>query len=211
MTDISGVVFDLGGVVFESPIHRIAEFERAVGLEPQTVARVIRSNGGSGAWQRLERGELDRAAFMEAFDAEFQAAGIAIDVRSLLGEIESALVVRPAMLDAIDRLRAFGVKTAALTNNWTHMSHLPVAQHFDVFVESFVEGCRKPDPEIYLRTLERMGCEPARTVMLDDLGENLKTARSLGMITHKVSDPSEAIAWLFSLLERSSRTAGERA
>lgn len=211
MTDISGVIFDLGGVVFESPIRRIAEFERAVGLEPQTVARIIRDNGTNGAWQRLERGELDRSAFIDAFDAEFRAAGITVDVPSLLGEIESALVVRPEMLDVVDRLRASGLKTAALTNNWSQMSHVPVARHFDVFVESFVEGCRKPDPEIYLRTLERMGCEPARTVMLDDLGENLKTARSLGMITHKVSDPPETIDWLFSRLEGASRTAGERA
>ena len=211
MTGVAGVIFDLGGVVFESPIRRIAEFERRAGLAPQTVAHIIRSNGADGAWQRLERGELNRPAFIDAFDAEFQVAGIAVDVRRLLEEIESAFVVRPAMLDTVDRLRASGVKTAALTNNWTEMSQLPVARHFDVFVESFVEGCRKPDPEIYLLTLERMGCEPARTVMLDDLGENLKTARSLGMITHKVSDPSEAIAWIFSQLEMDSGRVGERA
>lgn len=36
--------------------------------------------------------------------------------------------------------------------------------------------------------------------MLDDLGENLKTARALGMITHKVDDPAEAIDWVFSLV-----------
>ncbi len=211
MTRISGAVFDLGGVVYESPIHRIAAFERRTGLAQQTVAQVIRSNGTDGAWQRLERGEIDRDSFIDAFDAEFRAAGAAVDVPQLLEEIESALVVRPAMLDAVDRLRASGVKVAALTNNWSRMSHLPVARHFDVFVESFLEGCRKPDPEIYLRTLHRLECEPAHTVMLDDLGENLKTARSLGMITHKVSDPSETIGWLSSLLEEASRIAGGRA
>ena len=85
-----------------------------------------------------------------------------------------------------------------------------MARHFDVFVESFVEGCRKPDPEIYRRTLERMGCEPTHTAMLDDLGENLKTARSLGLITHKVDDPSETIAWLFSQLGSASRVTEGR-
>ncbi len=208
MTPVCGVIFDLGGVVFESPILRIAEFERRTGLLPQTVARTIRSNGRDGAWQRLERGEIDRDSFIDAFAAEFQAAGVTVDVRLLLEEIESALVVRPSMLDAIDRLRASGCRVAALTNNWSPMSDLPVAEHFDVFVESFVEGCRKPDPEIYLRTLERMGCEPAHTVMLDDLGENLKTARSLGLITHKVDDPADTIAWLFAELGSTSRVSG---
>lgn len=200
MTAVCGVVFDLGGVVFESPIRRIAEFERSTGLPPQTIANVIRSNGTGGAWQRLERGEIDRTSFIDAFGAEFRAAGETVDVQRLLAEIESALVVRPSMLEAIDMIRRSGWTVAALTNNWSSMSTLSVAAHFDVFVESFVEGCRKPDPEIYLRTLERMRCEPARTVMLDDLGENLKTARSLGMITHKVDDPTDALDWLFSLL-----------
>ena len=208
MTAITGVIFDLGGVVFESPIHRIADFERHTGLPPQTVARVIRHNGRDGAWQRLERGEVDRGSFLDAFRAEFHAAGVTLDVRRLLEEIEAAFVVRPSMLEAIDGLRAAGVTVAALTNNWSPMSNHPVARHFDVFVESCVEGCRKPEPEIYLRTLERMGCEPSHTVMLDDLGENLKAARSLGIVTHRVEDPAEAIAWLDARLESTSKVTG---
>lgn len=209
MTAISGVVFDLGGVVFESPIERIAEFEHRQQLEPQTVARVIRLHGEHSSWNRLERGEIDRAQFLEAFDGEFRQAGLVVDVANLLGEIESALIVRPDMLETVDRLREAGITVAALTNNWSPMSSLPVAEHFDVFVESVIEGCRKPDREIYLRTLDRMQCAPARTAMLDDLGENLKTARALGMMTHKVDDPGEAIEWLTALFG-SSLGAGSR-
>lgn len=200
MTAISGVIFDLGGVVFESPIHRIADFEQNAGLPSQTVAEVIRSNGDDASWHRLERGEIDRDTFIEEFDAEFRQAGLTVDVQRLLSEIESALVIRPGILEAIDALRGSGIIVAALTNNWSPMSSLPVAEHFDVFVESVVEGCRKPDPEIYLRTLERMGCPPLHTAMLDDLGENLKTARSLGMTTLKVDDPHEAVNWLFRMV-----------
>ena len=36
------------------------------------------------------------------------------------------------------------------------------------------------------------------------VAQNLKTARSLGMLTHKVGDPAEAIRWLFALLEPTS-------
>ena len=194
--NLSGVVFDLGGVVFESPIDRIAEFETRSGLEAQTVARVIEAAPDGGAWSRFERGLLGRTPFLEAFAAEFRQHGLDVDVAGLLEQIESALVVRPEMIDVVDRLRRSGVTVAALTNNWSPMSHLPVAGHFDVFVESVVEGRRKPDPEIYRRTLERMGREAAETAMLDDLGENLKTARALGMTTHKVESPATAIAWL---------------
>lgn len=191
-----GVIFDLGGVVFDSPIHRIAHFEQRNALEPQTIARVIRAQPAGGAWSRFECGELSRQEFLEEFDSEFHRSGLDVDVPGLLDAIESALVARPDMVGVIDRLRAEGVTVAALTNNWSPMSHLPIARHFDVFVESVVEGCRKPDAEIYHRTLERMRCKPEEAVMLDDLGENLKTARSLGIKTHKVVSSASAIRWL---------------
>lgn len=191
-----GAVFDLGGVIFESPIERIADFERQAGLEPKTVARVISENGPDGCWERLERGELSRSEFLDGFAAEFRAYGVEVDTSGLLAAIESALEIRPSMLQAVDRLRIDGRAVAALTNNWSPMGHLPLADHFDVFVESVVEGVRKPDPEIYRRTLDRLDLEPEETAMLDDLGENLKTARELGMVTFKVLDEPSALRWL---------------
>lgn len=191
-----GAVFDLGGVVFESPLHAISAFEVETGLPNQTVASIVSEEGADGAWSRLERGEISLGDFTESFASEFSDRGFKVDVRMLMHRVESSLVVRPAVVTAIERLRAHGVVVAALTNNWTPMSHLEIAGHFDVFVESVVEGVRKPEPEIYLRTAARLGVATPALVMLDDLGVNLKSARSLGMITYKVDDPADAIAWL---------------
>ena len=191
-----GVVFDLGGVIFESPLARIADFERRVGLEPQTVAGVISENGPDGSWEHFERGELSRDEFLDEFAGEFRAAGVEVDTRALLDAIESAIIARPSMLEAVDRIRSEGWAVAALTNNWSPMGHLPLAGHFDVFVESVVEGVRKPDPEIYRRTLDRLDLEPEETAMLDDLGENLKIARAMGMATFKVVDEASALRWI---------------
>lgn len=55
---LGGAIFDLGGVVFGSPLDRIAAFERAGRLPRQLVAQVIEANGTTDAWGRLERGEL---------------------------------------------------------------------------------------------------------------------------------------------------------
>ena len=194
--DPRGVIFDLGGVVFESPIERIADFERDTGLEPQAVARVIRAAGGDGAWSRFERGELTREEFVADFAAEFGDAGLEVDTVALLATIESAIHARPAVLAGIDHLRGRGVRVAALTNNWSPMGDLPIADHFDVFVESVVEGIRKPEPEIYRRTLDRLGLPPEDVTMLDDLGENLKPARALGMTTIKVTGEATVVRWL---------------
>ena len=42
--------------------------------------------------------------------------------------------------------------------------------------------------------------EPVACVFLDDLGINLKPARSMGMTTIKVVDPEEAIAELEAIV-----------
>src|SRR2546428_722000 len=62
---IEAVVFDIGGVVQESPLHAIARYERDHGLLPDAVNRAVAAAGDAGAWARLERGELTRAAFLD--------------------------------------------------------------------------------------------------------------------------------------------------
>ena len=49
------------------------------------------------------------------------------------------------------------------------------------FIESRVEGLRKPDPRIYERACSRLGLAASQAAFLDDIGANLKPARALGM------------------------------
>jgi len=69
-----------------------------------------------------------------------------------------------------------------------------------VFVESWVEGVNKPDPEIYERLLARTDVPADALVYLDDIGRNLKPARVLGMTTIKVVEPRAALRELGGLL-----------
>ena len=71
---------------------------------------------------------------------------------------------------------------------------------FDVFIESSVEGMRKPDPRIYELACSRLGVVPGESVFLDDIGANLKPARRLGFTTIKVDEPGAALAELASVL-----------
>ena len=70
---------------------------------------------------------------------------------------------------------------------------------FDLVVESSVEGVRKPNPEIYTRTCERLGVACSDAIFLDDLGINLKPAKALGMQTIKVVTEDQAINDLASI------------
>ncbi|CAF9925654.1 MAG: hypothetical protein HETSPECPRED_005886 [Heterodermia speciosa] len=68
--------------------------------------------------------------------------------------------------------------------------------HFDIFVASAEVGLRKPDRKIYELAVQELdergrqnggsGIKAEDVVFLDDIGENLKTAKVLGMRTIKV-------------------------
>ena len=199
------VIFDLGGVVLSSPFPSIHRFERTSGLAAGTVARVVTQGGPDGAWATLERGEYSMEQFYAALDRESARAGTPFSARALMQAIGEAATLRPEMLEAIRKLRARGLETAALTNNWKARDALyrtmgSLREEFDVFVESCRVGIRKPDRRIYEFALRELGVPAREAIFLDDMGQNLKPARALGMTTIKVDDPGIALAELEALL-----------
>lgn len=197
---LRGVIFDLGGVVLGSPFEGIARYERELGLAPGTVSALIARGGEASAWHALERGELEVTDFALRFEAEGVAAGLKLDGKGLIDAIMRATRPRPAFLRAIVVIREHGLKTCALTNNWKSDSTQALASHFDVFLESSKLGLRKPDPRIYLRACEALELAPFEVVFLDDIGSNLKPARSLGMVTLKVDGEQQALSALEAIL-----------
>jgi epoxide hydrolase-like predicted phosphatase len=195
------VIFDLGGVVLDSPLHAIARYERELGIPAGFVNRVVTGAGSAGAWQRLERGELSMEEFFGAFESECRKAGESISAAQMMLRIGEC-GPRPIMLEAIDRIRRRAISVAALTNNWAGEQDRTreLRDHFDAFVESSAVGLRKPDPRIYLLTCRALAIDPAEAVFLDDIGRNLKTARELGMTTIKVDRPEQALDALSDLL-----------
>ncbi len=202
MSPLAGVLFDLGGVIVDSPLAAIARYERDHGLTDNAINRAIAGTGPEGAWSRLERGEIGLDEFFAPFEADCRDRGVAVDGRRMMAYIAEARAPRPRMLEAVRRIRARGLRVGALTNNWK--TDQPGAhrlrRHFDVLVESSVVGLRKPDPRIYELACRELGVKPPETAFLDDIGTNLKTARALGMTTIKVVDPDAALRELGAVL-----------
>ena len=214
----TAVLFDLGGVVLGSPLQAIRDYEAELGLEQNAINRVASKTAPGGAWSRLERGEIELGTFYPAFEADCLAAGLAMDARVMMQKMAGSAAPRPTMLSAIAKLRSAGLRVGALTNNWAHSSDSgseaesqqstasqsdgtrALKGHFDVFIESSVEGLRKPDPAIYHLACERLGKRPDEIVFLDDIGHNLKPARALGMATIKVEAPEPALLELARLV-----------
>jgi putative hydrolase of the HAD superfamily len=201
------VIFDLGGVVFPSPLDVFRAYERDHGLPDRFISEVVLADPVDGAWSRLERGELTLTTFPAEFETECRAAGGEVDATALMQGIGSAFAPRPEMLAAIRTIRAHGLSTGALTNNWVadetrgNGAASPALDGlFDVVVESAMVGLRKPDPRIYEMVCTELDVSPPQAVFLDDLGTNLKPAKAMGLATIKVGDPHEALGELEGLV-----------
>jgi putative hydrolase of the HAD superfamily len=203
MAEVRAVLWDFGGVILSSPFEAFASYERQEGLPEGFLRQLNATNPDSNAWARLERSDVDLAGFAELYEAEAAAAGHRIDAGAVLALLSGEL--RPAMVQALRRIRGEGLVQACLTNNVAEMEAArpelaEVMDIFDAVLESSKLGVRKPDPRFYDLALEAVDVTPTEAVFLDDLGINLKPARALGITTIKVVDPDEALAELEEVL-----------
>eukprot|EP00413_Alexandrium_margalefii_P027960 CAMPEP_0204573720 /NCGR_PEP_ID=MMETSP0661-20131031/40187_1 /ASSEMBLY_ACC=CAM_ASM_000606 /TAXON_ID=109239 /ORGANISM="Alexandrium margalefi, Strain AMGDE01CS-322" /LENGTH=227 /DNA_ID=CAMNT_0051582177 /DNA_START=39 /DNA_END=718 /DNA_ORIENTATION=+ len=199
------VIFDIGGVIADSPIQAIRRFCRAAGI-----ADLNPFLGRSTAWDAFMRGRLKPADFPKAAYEECIASdykdGVGLGARGWGKMLDSMASsgYRPLMIRTLRRLRSAGFKLVALTNNYD-TEPLPDAEEqaradaehkkfvglFDHFVESRVVGLSKPDRRFYEYALKEAGCSPSDAIFLDDIGANLKTAKGMGIHTILVRNDTD--------------------
>ncbi|KAJ2472273.1 Dihydroorotate dehydrogenase (quinone), mitochondrial, partial [Coemansia sp. RSA 2320] len=122
----------------------------------------------------------------------------AISGRELFGRMmETTQKVNQCMVDLIGWLRGSGYRVAGLTNNFKDSEvggEEGVRRLLDEYVESSVEGMRKPDPRFYMVACRRLGVRPEEAVFLDDIAANVRAAAGLGMVGVRVRLGNEAQA-----------------
>ena len=193
-----------------SPFDAFLQYEAQKGLPEGFLRSVNATNPDTNAWALLERNEVSPRDFNELFMAESTALGHPVpgsDVLQLLaGEI------RPAMVQALDTVKAAGYRMACLTNNVVggdgasqerREAIAAVMSRFDAVVESSKVGCRKPETRFYEIACETLQVSPNECIFLDDLGVNLKPAAAMGMHTIKVINPDDALVALGTALQLS--------
>jgi putative hydrolase of the HAD superfamily len=204
------VFWDFGGVILSSPFDAFLQYEAKKGLPQGFLRKVNATNPDTNAWALLERNEVSPRDFNDLFMAESTALGHPVpgsDVLALLaGEI------RPAMVQALDTVKAAGYRMACLTNNVVggdgasperREAIAAIMSRFDAVIESSKVGCRKPETRFYEIACETLQVSPNECVFLDDLGVNLKPAAAMGMHTIKVIHPDDALVALGTALQLS--------
>jgi HAD superfamily hydrolase (TIGR01509 family) len=191
---LEAVIFDVDGTIADTERHghRVAfnlAFER-LGLPyrwgEEAYGRLLETPGGE---QRLK-------AYLGAQGlAEEQAAGLAKDVHRLKQAIfvdlmrRGAAPLRAGIDRLLDELAAAGIRVAvATTAGRTWVGELLTtllgpgrAARFEAVVTGEDVAIRKPDPEVYLIALDRLGCAAASAVAIEDSEVGVAAAKGAGL------------------------------
>lgn len=200
---IKAIVSDFGGVLTTPLFHAFSRVQEDSGLEVASLGKAmarVQEEDGAHPLYELEKGNLSEPDFLAALERGIEAeTGRRVELHEFSERYWSHLHPNEPLIDKMRALRDAGYRMALLTNNvreweprWRSM--LPVDEIFEVVVDSAFVGMRKPDPEIYQLTLERLGVPASEALFLDDIEVNCETARSLGMSDVWFRDNDQALA-----------------
>jgi putative hydrolase of the HAD superfamily len=209
---IRAVISDFGGVLTSPVIECFLAYQRESGIALEelggAMARVMEQDSGRHPLFALEKGEISEQEFVDRLGAELDR-----DLGTMRSVYFDNLHPNEPMIEYLRGLRAGGeMRLGLLTNNvreWEPLwrAKLPeVDALFEVIVDSAFVGMRKPEPEIYALTLERMGggLRFEECVFLDDIEVNCAAARELGMTAVQFVSNEQAIADLDAALGRAA-------
>ena len=214
------VISDFGGVLTTPLMGSFAAFQDQTGISPEALGKAmqrIAERNGEHPLFELERGRLTEAEFLEGVRTELEAdLGHRPEMHGFKEIYFDALDPNEPMIELMRSLRDRGFRMALLTNNvreWEPLwrSMLPVDEIFELIVDSAFVGMRKPEPEIYELTLERLrereGLEdltPPECLFVDDVEVNVDAARELGIAAVRFRDNEQAIPEIEAALPAAS-------
>lgn len=180
---IKAIIFDVGGVLIRTHDHSPRRrWEQQLGLAEWESEQIV-FNSEMG--QKAQRGDVTDEALWDwvgqrlnlstadlaAFRADFWA-GDALDT----GLVSFIRRLRPAYQTAIISNATDGLHDSLANQH-------KIADAFDLIVGSAREKVMKPAPEIFQRTLQRLGRRPEEAVFIDDFAHNIQAAQALGWQT----------------------------
>ena len=206
---IRAVISDFGGVLTTPIAGSLQAFAERSGVElasiGQALATITRRDGAHPLYE-LECGRMSESTFLRTLEVALcEEIGREVKVADLTDLMWAGLAPNTPMIDFMAQLRTEGYRMALLTNNvrewearWRAM--VPIDDIFELVVDSAFVGMRKPDPEIYELTVERLEVSAEECVFIDDFEHNCDGARAVGMSAVVYRELKQAIPEIRAVL-----------
>jgi putative hydrolase of the HAD superfamily len=200
---IEAIISDFGGVLTSPLLDSFAAFQDSSGISLEqlgTAMASIAARDGAYPLFELETGRMTEADFLGKLAGQLSdQLGRTVEMHGFGEQYFQHLHPNQRMIDYMRELSERGYRLAICTNNvreWERLwrAKLPVDELFEVVVDSAFVGMRKPEPQIYELTLDRLGVSAESALLIDDIEFNCDAARALGIDAIWFRSTEQAIA-----------------
>lgn len=199
---LEAIFFDAGNTLVGMDLDLLAErlAVRSLSVAPEAIGRaeagarleVSRQLEGGQSTEHRDtfafyvRCTLDRLECARAIDRAALAVDLAHDLKTTLSTRRLWSRVLPGVPQALERLRALGLRLVVVSNSDGSIEQglveMGLAPYFDGVVDSTVVGFEKPDPRIFAHALELSRSARERTLHVGDIySVDVLGARAAGL------------------------------
>jgi beta-phosphoglucomutase len=191
------VIFDLDGVLIDATEWHFEALNRALKLFGYQISRYehLAAYNGLPTRTKLEMLSIEK--------------GLPKALHSLVNRLKQVYTREEILRHCwpsfdkeymLSRLRRDGYRMAVCTNAIAESAELMlqragIRQYFEFIISNEEIARPKPDPEIYLKALERLGVQAGQVVVVEDAQHGVEAARRAGTRVLQVAGFSEVDYW----------------
>jgi HAD superfamily hydrolase (TIGR01509 family) len=192
MAGIKAVLFDMDGVLIEAKDWHYEALNKALSLFGYEINRFEHLTGYDGL---PTRNQLTRLSLEIGLPEELPAFINEMKQQYTISMIHNLCRPRFNHEYALSRLKAEGYRLAVGSNSVRlsiemMLYHAKLTQYFEFMLSNEDVLKAKPDPEIYLKSMEKMGLFPEECLIVEDNENGIKAAVASGghLMTVKTVD-----------------------
>lgn len=190
---IQTVIFDMDGVLIAAKEWHYEALNKALSLFGFNISRIehLTTYDGLPTWRKLELLSMEQ--------------GLPTELHDFINEMKQVYTMemvhtlcKPRFVHeyALSKLKADGYKLGLASNSIrntidTMIGHAALSQYFDAVLSADDVTSPKPDPEIYVTAMARLGASPATTLIVEDNENGIKAATASGAHVMRVADTAE--------------------
>lgn len=187
---IKHIIFDMGNVLLRFDAEATAR--GAVGNHPE-LSKIVEYTVFTPEWKQLDKGLLSEEEALSRMIA--RAPQYQEEITAMMARWTQYLFPVEEMVPLIARLKDKGYSLHLLSNAslrfYEYSPSIPAIGMMDTLNVSASMKLLKPQPEIYLRTLEEHHLKANECLFIDDLPENIAGAEAVGIHGHCFVDAAE--------------------
>lgn len=190
---IKAVIFDMDGVLIDAKDWHYEAFNRALALFGMEISRYdhLVTYDGLPTRKKLEMLSMERSLpivlheFLNDLKQKFTMELIATQCRPTF-----------AHQYALGKLRSQGVRLAVCSNSVRStielmMHRSALIEHFEFFLSNQDVANGKPDPEIYIKAMDRLGLKPEQCMIVEDHPNGIAAAKASGAFVLEVATTAD--------------------